>query len=272
MPMTGGINTSNKAGLSGRFKRYVIVAFMAAGAIGALDQLGLTTNSLAALLGGQDRRPVRSVEGNLTGSDCSYLKAPENFRGVQARHRLAVSETTQAISNKLGDAELALVQASSVPRKNVIDNILFDRMARDAIASAPLSTDEEFIRRVSLDLTGRIPSAEDVTKFVGDQDPNKRDLLVDNLINSPEFVDKWTMFFGDLFRNNARSTSVQRYSGGRDAFYNYIKNSVAANKSYAQMATEMITATGDNFVDGQNNFIVGGIIPMGPQQDTMDGT
>ncbi|MGH9849148.1 MAG: DUF1549 domain-containing protein, partial [Blastocatellia bacterium] len=271
MPMTGGINTSNKAGLSGRFKRYVIVAFMAAGAIGALDQLGLTTNSLAALLGGQDRRPVRSVEGNLTGSDCSYLKAPENFRGVQARHRLAVSETTQAISNKLGDAELALVQASSVPRKNVIDNILFDRMARDAIASAPLSTDEEFIRRVSLDLTGRIPSAEDVTKFVGDQDPNKRDLLVDNLINSPEFVDKWTMFFGDLFRNTQAATNINLFFGGREAYYDYIKNAVAENKNYAIVAREMIDHSGDSFINGETNFIVLGNVPMGPIQDTYDG-
>ncbi len=271
MPMTGGINTSTKAGLSGRFKRYVIVAFIAVGAIAALDQLGLSTNSLAALLGGQDRRPVRNVEGNLAGSDCSYLKAPENFRGAQARHRVAVSEATQAISNKLGEAELALVQASAVPRKNVIDNILFERMARDGIASAPLTTDEEFLRRVSLDLTGRIPSADDVTKFVADQDPNKRDLLVDNLLNSPEYVDKWTMFFGDLNRNVVNATNIQIFFGGREAYYDYIKNAVAENKNYAIVAREMIDHDGDSFVNGETNFIVLGNVPMGPAQDIYDG-
>ncbi|MGH9841329.1 MAG: DUF1549 domain-containing protein, partial [Blastocatellia bacterium] len=159
-----------------------------------------------------------------------------------------------------------------IPRKNFIDNILFDKMARDNVMSAAVSTDEEFIRRVYLDITGRIPSAQDVTDFLKDTNANKRDVLVDKLIGSPEFVDKWTMFFGDLFRNNARSVNVQRYTGARDAFYNYIKNSIAANKSYTQMATEMIASNGDNFVDGQVNHIVGGIVPMGPQQDTMDGS
>jgi hypothetical protein len=269
--MRGGINASNRADLIGRFKRYVIVVFIAVGAIFTLDQLGLSTNSLAALLGGQDRRPVRNVEGNVAGSDCSYLKAPENFRGVQARRRVAVSETTQAISNKLGEAELALVQASAVPRKNVIDNILFDRMARDGIASAPLTSDEEFLRRVSLDLTGRIPSAEDVTKFLEDQDPNKRDLLVDNLINSPEFVDKWTMFFGDLFKNTTNATNINLFFGGREAYYAYIKNAVAENKNYAIMAREMIDHNGDSFFNGEVNFIVLGNVPMGPIQDTYDG-
>jgi hypothetical protein len=249
----------------------LIAAFITVGAIGALDQLGLSTNSLAALFGGQDRRPVRNVEGNLTGSDCSYLKAPENFRGAQARRRVAVSESTEAISHKLGDAELALVQASSVPRKNVIDNILFDRMARDGIASAPLSTDEEFLRRASLDLTGRIPSAEDVTKFMEDQNPNKRDLLVDNLINSPEFVDKWTMFFGDLFKNTQAATNINLFFGGREAYYTYIKNAVAENKNYAIVAREMIDHNGDSFLNGEVNFIVLGNVPMGPVQDTYDG-
>ncbi|MGH9935619.1 MAG: DUF1549 domain-containing protein, partial [Blastocatellia bacterium] len=201
----------------------------------------------------------------------------DTFRGAMATHRDLVSRSTEMVSQSIISAvdektEISLVPPQDIPRKNFIDNILFDRMARDNVISAPIAGDAEFIRRVYLDITGRIPSAADVTAFLADTDVNKRDALVDRLAGSPEYIDKWTMFFGDLFRNNARSTSVQRYSGGRDAFYTYIKNSVAANKGYVQMATEMITATGDNFVDGQNNFIVGGIIPMGPQQDTMDGT
>src|SRR5262249_48089088 len=144
------------------------------------------------------------------------------------------------------------------------------KMAKDNIQSAPLCTDEEFIRRVYLDVTGHIPAAADVTSFLSDKNANKRDALVDKLIGSPEFVDKWTMFFGDLFGNTSRATNIQIYTGGRDAFYNYIKNSLAANKSYAQIATEIITAMGDNFVNGEANFIVLGNVAMGPPQDTMD--
>ncbi len=268
MPMTGGTNISSKPGLTERFKRYAIVAFIAVGVIFTLDQLGLSTNSLAQ----KSRRSARNPSNDqLASSDCAYLKAPENFRNVQARHRVAVSQTTEAVSADLAGAELKLVQAGAVPRKNVVDNILFDRMEKDGVAAAPLCTDEEFIRRAYLDVTGRIPSADDVTKFLADQDPNKRDVLVDSLINSPEFVDKWTMFFGDLYKNVVNATNIQIYFGGREAYYSYIKNAIAENKSYAIMAREMIDHDGDSHVSGETNFIVLGNIPMGPAQDTMDG-
>ncbi len=264
MPKTG-INTISSrftSRFTSRFKRYVLLVFVVLLAAVAIDR-----QSLTAIGDAQQESEKRVVR-----EDCDYLQNPEGFRGAMARHREEVSRATETLSSALMlETELQTVPPQDIPRKNFIDNMLFDRMERDNVASAPLCTDSEFIRRVYLDLTGRIPSAEDVTGFLNDTNSNKRDALVDRLIGTPEFVDKWTMFFGDLFKNNARATNVQRYSGGRDAFYNYIKNSIANNKSYAQMATEMITANGDNFVDGQANFIVGGVVPMGPQQDTMDG-
>ncbi len=268
MPITGGIKASSRASLTGRIKRCVIVASVAVAAIAALDHLGLSGSSLAQ----KARRGVNQTERNQSGAgDCSYLRAPENFRGVQARHREAISRTTEALSGNFARDELSLVRASDAPRKNVIDNILFGRMERDGIASAPLCTDEEFIRRVHLDLTGRIPSPEDVTTFLQDQDPNKRDALVDRLIGSPEYVDKWTMFFGDLFKNTQFATNINLYFGGREAYYNYIKASIAENKDYGRMAREMIAEDGDSFDKGPVNFIVLGNVTMGPGQDTMDG-
>jgi hypothetical protein len=267
--MTGAKRISGER----RMKRYVALAFVIAMAVIALNRMG----AFAAFNASQDDGQRKEEYPKITRNDCDYLQNPEGFRSAMARHRDLVSRSTEMISQSLLSAvdettEISLVPPQDIPRKNFIDNILFDRMAQDNIQSAPLSTDAEFIRRVYLDITGRIPAAADVTAFLADTSENKRDALVDRLVGSPEYVDKWTMFFGDLFEVTARSTNVQRYSGGRDAFYNYIKSSLAANKSYARMATEMITATGDNFVDGQNNFIVGGVVPMGPQQDTMDGT
>ncbi len=273
MPMTGSTNTSCKANPTDRIKRYIIAAFIAIGAVFTLNQLGFSTGSLAALAGGQGgERPARNSENNhITSGDCAYLKGPENFRGVQARHRVAVSRTTEAISDKLAGAELSLAQSSDIPRKNFIDNILFDRMQRDGVASAPLCDDYEFIRRVHLDLTGRIPTLADLMDFLGDQSPNKRDALVDKLINSPEFVDKWTMFFGDLYRNAQNATNIQVYFGGREAYYRYIKTAIEENRSYALIAREMMDHNGDSFVNGEVNFTVLGNVPMGPAQDTMDG-
>ncbi len=266
MPRTEPTKNSGARNNPRKIKRYALLALFIIVAGVAFNRM-----SASAQDDGQQKYPKTIRD------DCSYLQNPDSFSGAMARHRDLVSRSTELvmrsfISSVDEQTEISLVPPQEIPRKNFIDNILFERMATDNVMSAPICTDAEFVRRAYLDLSGRIPSAADVTDFLVDTSTNKRDALVDRLIGSPEFVDKWTMFFGDLFRNTARSTNVVRYSGGRDAFYNYIKNSVAANKSYAQMATEMIASNGDNFVDGQTNFIVGGIIPMGPQQDTMDGT
>ena len=112
-----------------------------------------------------------------------------------------------------------VLAADTVPRKNFIDDAIFNRMAAAGIASSPLASDGEFLRRVTLDLTGRIPTGSDAFSFVGDTNPSKRDAKIDALIGSPEFIDKWTMFFGDLYRVNAQSQNVNRAIQGRDAFY-----------------------------------------------------
>src|SRR5260370_16135530 len=105
------------------------------------------------------------------------------------------------------------IQASSIPRHNLIDDYIFGKMDRDRIPSADLSTDGEFIRRVYLDLTGRIPSSQAVRAFLGDRTPDKRDRLVDSLIGTSEYVDRWTMWFGDRFRNTIYPASAAGRTG-----------------------------------------------------------
>jgi Protein of unknown function (DUF1553)/Protein of unknown function (DUF1549) len=81
------------------------------------------------------------------------------------------------------------------------------------------------------------------------------------------------MYFGDLYQNTAQrpSTSLNRFPQGRNAFYKYIHDSLAADKPYDQMATELITATGANsFTKGELNWILNGYITGGPQQDITD--
>ncbi len=152
-----------------------------------------------------------------------------------------------------------------------IDEILFAAMRANGIAAADLSTDIEFLRRVMLDLTGRIPTPQDVTSFLADTNPNKRAALIDRLLASSQWVDKWTMYFGDLLGNTVRTTQVNRYPDGRTAFYNYIKASLAASKPYDQLARELISATGLNsYQQGEINFMVGGFTTGGPPQDTYD--
>jgi hypothetical protein len=265
--LKGRRNDSQKTQL---IKRIAVVVLAA---LGVLTTLDFSTNQFTSQA--QQRRVARTqtVASPVSGSDCSFLKDPEEFREAQARHRIAVSRTTQTFSESVRPKAEALVAPQEMPRKNFIDQILFERMGRDGVNSAPLCSDAEFIRRATLDLTGRIPSAEDVTQFLADSAPNKRDLLVDALVQSAEYVDKWAMFFGDLYRNSAFATNINVYRGGRDAFHYYIKDAIGSNRGYDQITTDLIAGNGDSFnpAEGFANFIVLGNVPMGPAQDTMDG-
>lgn len=213
------------------------------------------------------------VRPAVTSADCSFLSNPDEFMPDAEMRYGARSDITKRLSmyvSAMSPAGEAL-DAASVPRKNFIDDAIFNRMAGAGIPSAPIASDAEFLRRVTLDLTGRIPSGAEVEAFIADANPSKRDARVDALIGTPEFIDKWTMFFGDLFKLNANATNVNRDILGRDAFYLYIKDSITANKPYDQMARELISASGDSFLNGAANWPVGNTVTMGPAQDTYDG-
>jgi hypothetical protein len=156
-----------------------------------------------------------------------------------------------------------------------IDSYIQADWAAQGIAPAPATTDWEFIRRITLDLTGRIPSPSTVLNFVASTDPQKRSKMIDQLLNDPTsgYVDKWTMFYGDLFKNTVQqpSTSLNRFPQGRNAFYQYIHDAIANGKPYNQMAAELITVTNpDSYTNGANNWILNGWVSNGPMQDTVD--
>jgi hypothetical protein len=153
----------------------------------------------------------------------------------------------------------------------LIDQYIFSALQSAGVQPADTTTDWEFIRRVTLDLTGRIPNPADVLAFVSDPTPTKRTALVDKLIASSQWVDKWTMYFGDLLKNNSSNSQIDRYRPGVAAFYTYINSSLAANKPYDQMTRELIVAQADNsYTTGEINFNVGGVVTGGPVQDIWD--
>jgi hypothetical protein len=147
-----------------------------------------------------------------------------------------------------------------VKRKNYIDDYIFGKMERDKIPHAGLATDQEFLRRVYLDLTGRIPSSEVVRKFVADESPEKRDKLID-LVVEPEryafsdedaFVDRWTYWFSDLFGSSGGELGTQ----GRNIFYDYIRMNLRLNVPYNRFVEEMLTATAlTNWFSGPSNLL-----------------
>ena len=176
---------------------------------------------------------------------------------------------TQAVANGLAAVSDG-PSIASAGGLTWIDDYILSALDAQGIAHADLANDAEFLRRVTLDLTGRIPTAEAVVQFLSDPDPFKRARAIDRLLGSPEWVDRWTFWFGDLLKNTARSTQVVRRPEGRDAFNRYIRESLAENKPYDLFVRELITASGNSYESGAVNFNVGGRMRMGPVQDTYD--
>jgi hypothetical protein len=173
---------------------------------------------------------------------------------------------------------LVLTSAPASPKQrvigprssNYIDVEIFANLSRDGIAAAPTAGDEEFLRRVTVDLTGTIPSADDVEAFLADKSPDKRAKKVDALLKSPAFTDRWTLWFGDLVQNVQAATNTREYYLGRNAYYSWIRDSIASNKPYDQMVREALAGEGNSFSSGVANYVVRQLQRNGPPQDTYD--
>src|ERR1051325_2645086 len=170
--------------------------------------------------------------------------------------RARKNSLTDQVSRHLPPAKRA-----EVKRKNYIDDYIFGKMERDHVPHARLSSDLEFLRRVYLDLTGRIPEPDAIRAFLKDSDPNKRDRLIDSLVEPTRYqfeendpsVDRWTYWLNDLYGNNAGDLGV----GGRNIFYDYIRTCIRLNMPYDRMVREMLTATAmTNWFSGPANFLM----------------
>jgi hypothetical protein len=156
------------------------------------------------------------------------------------------------------------------PAANFVDSDLFAAMQKDNVVPTQLAGDEEFLRRVTLDLTGQIPDVAAVQSFLADTSATKRAKVIDQLLASDAFVDRWTMWFGDLVQNTSVASNSREFPGGRNAYYQSIHDSIKSGKAYDQMVREIIAGAGDSYTVGQANFIVRQLQPNGPAQDTYD--
>lgn len=218
--------------------------------------------------------------GETPHAECTFFApAGEKFRLALPGRRQEgdAGRLTDLVTARLGVKTMSAGApiARNAAAESTIDRLLFQAMEEAGVTPAGPATDAEFARRVTLDLTGRIPTVERLLAFLNDGSPNKREKLVDELLASDEWVDRWTMFLGDLLKNTERinSQGVVRYPEGRNAFYRWIRASVAANHPWNRIASDIIAAKGKNsWDDGEAaiNWLVGGIVSGGPQQDIWD--
>ncbi len=137
-----------------------------------------------------------------------------------------------------------------LPQQNYIDRLIDAKLQRLKIQPTPAVDDAGFLRRVSLDLTGQLPTPQEVRAFLADRSAAKRATVIDKLIGSPAFVDHWTLKWADLLQNN------RKYLGEKGAyeFREWIREAFERDRPYDQMVREMLTASGSSYENPAANF------------------
>ncbi len=260
--------------------------------VAAAAGLLVATAGLLVLRAQDASDEVSAPEAEMSVADplCTFF-GPEHDMFVEAlRDTRAAAHLTEEVVSKLGTNAKVMTEASFAtagmpsapggsrtdaiqnPAVGNIDKYIFQKLAEQKVAPAPPTTDYEFVRRVTLDLTGRIPTPAAVQAFVGDTGADKRTKLVDQLLKTNEWVDKWTIWFADLLKNNRQNDlGVVRFPQGVSAFNSFIRTSLQQGKPYNQMAKELIAATGLNsYQQGELNFLPGSVMGGGPIQDVFD--
>ena len=155
---------------------------------------------------------------------------------------------------------------SPEPGADVLDRLVNARLAALGLPASPRCDDATYLRRVSLDLTGQLPTPELVRAFLADTSPQKRAALVDRLLASPEYVDFWTQRWSDLLRSTEKGLGKK----SRDAYSAFIRKSIESGKPYDLFATELLTGTGDSVASPAANFFRAGkgeyAIALTPQE------
>lgn len=233
--------------------------------------------SMATLLAAPGRVPAgnsraAAEQSTWAVADCTIDLAAGRREEPRLRWR-AVSEQVEMVSHATASGRARTPRSSQGPviaRVNFVDDEIFSTMEKAGVKPTVVASDTEFLRRVTLDLTGEIPTSDTIRTFLADTSPSKRPTYIDGLLRSDAFSDRWTMWFGDLVQNAQATTNTREYFVGRNHYYTWIRTQIGDGAPYDRMVRELISGRGKNFLAGPPNYVVRSLQPNGPPQDTYD--
>ncbi len=196
-------------------------------------------------------------------SMAAYKSSDETIVKVDKQGKLTVIDTGQATvlvtyMRKFDLVQLIIPQELAQPfgdvkTGNKIDELVLAKLKQLGIPPSDPCEDHEFLRRIFLDVTGTLPTVDETRAFLKDTDPEKRAKLIDRLFAGDLFADYWALKWCDLLRVKSEYPS-NLWPNAVQAYYHWIRNSIARNKPYDQFAREMIVSSGSNFRNSEVNF------------------
>ena len=142
------------------------------------------------------------------------------------------------------------VDHSREPRANFVDDEILAALETLRLPVSPLADDRVFLRRVWLDLTGRLPPPDELAAFLADSAPDKHARAVDGLLASDAFVEYWTLRLGRLLR----AASLPGDAAGVETYRRWLADQLTRGVGFDEIARQLLTATGDTHEIGPANF------------------
>lgn len=155
--------------------------------------------------------------------------------------KIAVCEVTIPRSEAVAAETYA-----ELTRNNFIDDLVWQKLQRLNITPSGPCDDATYLRRVTTDLSGRIPTPEEVTAFLNDPSPDKRRAVVDRLLLEPEFADHWANKWMDLLRPNPYRVGIKTVL----SYDRWIRERFHQRMPWDQFVRELVTAEGGTWTNG----------------------
>jgi hypothetical protein len=134
-----------------------------------------------------------------------------------------------------------------------IDKLVLKQLKQSTVAPSPLCSDAVFVRRVYLDTIGTLPTAQETRDFLSSQNPKKRALLIDRLLQRKEFADYWAIKWCDLLRVKSEYP-INLWPAAVQGYHHWIRTSIKENMPYDRFVRTMLTSSGSNFSVPPVNF------------------
>ena len=156
-----------------------------------------------------------------------------------------------------------------VEERNFIDQLVDDKLRNLRITPSGLCDDETFLRRAFIDITGTLPTSEEITRFTSDQDSQRRAKKIDELLARNEFVDVWALKWSDLLQiRTGPNVNLGGSPKSTQMYYNWLRDKFQKNVPMNEIARELIGASGSNLESAAVNYYQTETDPLKLAEDT----
>ncbi len=199
-------------------------------------------------------RDVTNLALFLSNNDVAAKISPEGVVTAGARGEAFVMARFATFT--IGSQVIVLPKgltytAAKLPEHNYIDGLVHAKLQKLRIAPSDVCTDEVFLRRVTLDITGLLPTADEFGRFVADKSADKRAKLVDELLGRKEFAELWVLKWAELLQMRSNDQVSPK---AMVLYFNWLQDKIARNVPVNVWVRELLSASGGTFSSPATNY------------------